>query len=142
MVTDMPSFVMLEKLCEGCLVGKQSRNAFKTHLPMRYSCVLEMVHSYVCGPLEEHIIGGNRYFVSFIDEYSNKLSVYMIRHKDELFEVFKRFKMLVENKSDENIKMLRTDEGGEYTFKQFKEFCVEHGIIMRLQLHILLNTTI
>lgn len=56
-------------------------------------------------------------FISFVDEHGRKLWVYMIRHKDEVFKIFKRFKILVENQSDENIKILRADEGGEYISK-------------------------
>lgn len=35
--------------------------------------ILEVVHLYVCGPLEEHTIGVNRYFVLFADEFSRNL---------------------------------------------------------------------
>jgi len=57
MVIGLPKFSMLKKLCEGCLVGKYPRNAFKSYLPMRSFCILEVVHSDVCGPFEDHTIG-------------------------------------------------------------------------------------
>jgi len=44
MVNGLPKFSMPEKLCEGCLVGKQPRNAFKSYLPVRSSCKLDVVH--------------------------------------------------------------------------------------------------
>jgi len=84
--------------------------------------------SNVCGPFEDHTIGGNRYFVSFVDEHSRKLWVYLIKHKDEVFDVFKKFKTLVENQSEKKIKILRTYGGGKYTSRMFEEFCVNHGI--------------
>ena len=52
----------------------------------------------------------------------------MIKRKDEVFEIFKRFKILVENQSEKKIKVLRTDGGGEYTSKIFEQLCAEHGI--------------
>ena len=61
MVTGIPSLEMPEKLCEGCLVGKQSKNSFVLTMSMRSSYILEVVHSDVCGPFEEHTIGGNKY---------------------------------------------------------------------------------
>jgi len=128
MVTGLPKFSMPEKLCEGCLVGKRPRNAFKSYLPMRSSCILEVVHSYVCGPFEDHTIGENRYFVSIVDEHSRKLWVYLIKHKDEVFDVFRKFKTLVENQSEKKINILRTDGGGQYTSRMFEELCVNHGI--------------
>lgn len=52
----------------------------------------------------------------------------MIIHKDEIFEIFKRFKIPIENQCEKKIKILRTDGGGEYTSKQFEEFCAKRGI--------------
>jgi len=66
--------------------------------------------------------------VSFVDEHSRKLWVNLIKHKDEVFDVFRKFKTLVENQSEKKIKILKTDDGGEYTSKMFEELCVNHGI--------------
>ena len=52
----------------------------------------------------------------------------MIRRKDKLFSIFKRFKMHVEKQSEKKIKVLRTDEGGKYTSKTFEAFYAEHGV--------------
>ena len=95
---------------------------------MRSSNVLDVVHSDVCGPFDEKSLGGNRYFITFVDEYSRKMWIYLIQTKDEVFDVFKRFKVLVENQSSKKLKILRTDGGGEYTSKKFESFCVENGV--------------
>lgn len=79
MVTGIPSLEMPEKICEGFLVGKQSRKSFILTMPMRSSCILEVVHSDVCGPFEEKSIGGNMYFVSFVNEFSRKPRIYVIK---------------------------------------------------------------
>ena len=71
MVTGIPSLEMPEKHCEGCLVGKQSRNSFVSTMSMRSSCILEVVHSDVCGPFEEHTIFGNKYFNTKLSLVSN-----------------------------------------------------------------------
>ncbi|GAU25674.1 hypothetical protein TSUD_266010 [Trifolium subterraneum] len=52
-----------------------------------------------------------------------------IKAKSEAFEVSKRFKTLVEKKSDKQIKVFRTDGGGEYTSKEFENYCKDQGII-------------
>ncbi|MCI27168.1 retrovirus-related pol polyprotein from transposon tnt 1-94, partial [Trifolium medium] len=90
--------------------------------------VLEVVHSDVCGPFDEKSLGGNMYFITFVDEYSRKMWIYLIQTKDEVFDVFKRFKALVENQSSKRMKILITDGGGEYTSKKFESFCVENGV--------------
>jgi transposase InsO family protein len=61
--------------------------------------------------------------VSFIDDYSRKTWVYFLKSKDEVFGKFKEFKALIENLSERKIKILRSDNGGEYTSKEFINFC-------------------
>jgi hypothetical protein len=45
-----------------------------------------------------------------------------------VFEKFKEFKALVENLSEKKIKILRSDNGGEYTSNEFKYFYRDVGI--------------
>ena len=68
------------------------------------------------------------YYVSFIDDYSCKTGIYFIKSKDEVFSKFKEFKALVENLSERKIKILRSDNEGEYTSKKFVSFCRDVGI--------------
>jgi transposase InsO family protein len=46
-----------------------------------------------------------------------------LKSKDEVFSKFKEFKALIENLSERKIKVLRLDNGGEYTSKEFAKFC-------------------
>jgi hypothetical protein len=66
---------------------------------------------------------GYVYYVSFIDDYSRKIWVYFLKSKDEVLGKFKEFKALVENLSERKIKILRSDNGGEYTSNDFGSFC-------------------
>lgn len=67
-------------------------------------------------------LGGNKYFVSFVDEFSIMLWIYLIKAKAEVFSVFKKFKQMAEKQAEKQIKILRTDGGGEYTSKEFQNF--------------------
>ena len=73
-------------------------------------------------------LSGYEYYVTFIDDYSRKTWIYFLKTKVEVFEKFKEFKALIENHSERRIKTLRTDNGGEYTSKEFEAFCKEAGI--------------
>jgi transposase InsO family protein len=73
-------------------------------------------------------LGGNRYFITFIDDFSRKLWVCFLKEKSTTFTVFKKFKALVENQSGNKLVTLCSDQGGEYTSKEFDKYCREYGI--------------
>ena len=50
------------------------------------------------------------------------------RNKSEVFDRFKEFKALVENQTDKRIKVLRTDNGGEFCGNEFEEFYKKCGV--------------
>lgn len=56
-VIGIPSLEISDKLYEGYLVGKKSKKSFVLPMLMRSSCILEVVHSNVCGSFEDHNIG-------------------------------------------------------------------------------------
>jgi hypothetical protein len=73
-------------------------------------------------------LGNFVYYVLFIDDYSRKTWIYFLIAKDEVFNKFQEFKALVENLYERKIKVLRYDNGGEYTSKELKDVCQEAGI--------------
>ena len=73
-------------------------------------------------------IGGSKYFVTFIDDFSRYTTVYTMKNKNEVFAKFKEYVAYVENQTNFKIKALRSDNGGEYISKEFNEFCSEKGI--------------
>ena len=73
--------------------------------------ILDYVHTKVCGPTKTASIGGNHYFVSFIDVYSRRCWVYTMKHKGEVLELFVEWKKNVEKSKGRKIKVLRSDNG-------------------------------
>ena len=71
---------------------------------------------------------GNKYVLTFIDDYNRMTWVYFLKNKSEAFHKFKIFRQLVENEVKEKIGTLRTDNGGEFTSNEFKTYCSENGI--------------
>jgi transposase InsO family protein len=66
--------------------------------------------------------------VTFIDDLSRKTWLYLLKTKDEVFRKFQEFKAEVENLTDKKIKIIRSDNGGEYTSKELISFCKESRI--------------
>ena len=59
-----------KNFCEGCAKGKQHRCAYLKTANYRASEPFELVHSDVCGLIPVSSLGGSKYYVSFIDNYS------------------------------------------------------------------------
>ena len=90
---------------------------------------LELVQYDIC-ELNGHLNkGGNRYLITFIDDHSRFTHVYLMRTKDQAFDMFKCYKTLAENQLEKKIKILRSDRGGEYFPIEFTGFCEENGLI-------------
>ncbi len=72
--------------------------------------------------------GGAQYFRTFIDDFSRKTHVYLLKANEETFEKFKQYKALVENEIGHKIKVLRYDNEREFVSKKFDAFLTECGI--------------
>ena len=94
----------------------------------RATKILELVHSDVCGPMKTPSIGGARYFLTFIDDFSRKIWVYVLKSKKEVLARFEEWKTLVERQSGHAVKALRSDNGGEYISKAFDDYLSKHGV--------------
>jgi transposase InsO family protein len=89
---------------------------------------LDLIHSDVCGPMIVASLNGYLYYVLFMDDHSQKTWIYFLKNKDGLLAKFQEFKAQVENLTQRKIKVLRSNNEGEYTSKDFSNFCIEAGI--------------
>ena len=78
--------------------------------------------------MQTQSFGGNRYFITFTNDYSRSCKVYFLKKKSEAFEKFKEFKAAAEQECGRKVKALRADRGGEYLSKEFKCYLKEHVI--------------
>ena len=73
-------------------------------------------------------LGGAWYFLIFVDDRSRFTWAYFIRRESDVFEYFKEFKIKVEKQTCKYIKIIGSDQGGEYTSGAFRRYCTEYGI--------------
>jgi hypothetical protein len=125
--TDILGTGMLS-FCQACAEEKAHRAPFKPVGEIRSTRRLELVNSDVAGPMKTESFGGAKYFVTFIDDYSRCVTVYPMKHKSEVLEKFKEWEAAVTNEPECKIKILRTDNGGEYTSTEFEDFLKRKGI--------------
>ncbi|GJW81958.1 retrotransposon protein, putative, ty1-copia subclass [Tanacetum coccineum] len=117
--------------CENCVLGKSHRVRFGVGRHTTQG-VVDYIHSDLWGPSQVESLGGKRYFLSIIDDYSRRVWVYILRFKHEAFGKFKEWKQLVENQTGRTVKKLRTDNGLEFCNREFEQLCIESGIARHL----------
>ncbi|KAH9792303.1 retrovirus-related pol polyprotein from transposon RE2 [Citrus sinensis] len=118
----------LEKLCEACQMGKTHRLHFPS-TETKTTKPLELIHTDLWGPSPTPSRDGYNYYISLVDDFSRYTWIYPLKLKSEALDVFKLFKLQVENQFDTTIKNLQSDWGGEY--RSFTQFLNQCGIIFR-----------
>lgn len=80
------------------------------------------------GPSQTPSLGGSKYYLCIIDDFSRKVWTYILKTKDETFINFKHWKLMLETQREKNIIVLRTDKGLEFCKEEFDSFCWESGV--------------
>ncbi|KAJ9561618.1 hypothetical protein OSB04_006778 [Centaurea solstitialis] len=80
--------------CVNCIKGKMTNKNKKG--ANRSSSLLEIIHTDICGPFPSGL-GGYKSFTTFIDDYSRYTYLYLINEKSDSLDMFKTFKVEVEN---------------------------------------------
>jgi hypothetical protein len=114
-------------LCKHCQQGKQTKTRFKSK---EYSMTrpLEIVHTDLVGPTTTKGFKCEKYFMLLVYDYKRMTAIFFLMNKLEAFENFKVYMEMVENEMDSKIKFLRSNNGGEFTSKEFMDYCNRNGI--------------
>ena len=114
-VTGVPQIsIEHQDVCRGGVLGKFAKASFPSS-DSRSAGILFLVHTDVCWPMSRKSLSGCEYYLTFIDDYSRKTWIYFLKTKSQVFKRFQEFKSLVENQTRKRIKVLRSDNGGEYS---------------------------
>ena len=111
--------------CPTCVEAKQTRLSFQTI--KRNTEPLDLIHTDVCDLKSIPTQGGNKYFITFIDDSTKYCYIYLLKSKDEAIDKFVLYKNEVENQLNKRIKVVRSDRGGEYV-SPYADFCAKNGI--------------
>ena len=115
------------KACEECVLGKSKKQPYGTgkHTSEK---PLDYTHSDIWGPSPVATIGGCRYFLTFIDDFSRKIWIYIMKEKSDTFDKFREWCTEVEVEKKTPLRCLRTDNGLEFLSHEFDSFCKLKGI--------------
>jgi histone deacetylase 1/2 len=90
---------------------------------------LELIYSDVWGPAQTSVSGHN-YYVSFVDAYSRFTWLYLLKRKNDVFDIFLKFQAHVERLLGHKILRVQSDWGGEYI--KLNAFFDKLGIMHRV----------
>jgi hypothetical protein len=76
--------------------------------------------------------GGNRYFMTLIDDYSRYTHLYLLKNKSEAACKIKEFVKFTQTQFKATLKIIRSDRGGEYMGQELREFLTNEGIGVQL----------
>ena len=93
----------------------------------RETKLLVLIHYDLGDSKQTMIRGGNKFYVTSIDDYSGFTRVYLLINKDEAFEIFLSYKAELEHQLDRKIKRIRFDRGCKYI--PLNDYCRNVGII-------------
>jgi Reverse transcriptase (RNA-dependent DNA polymerase)/Integrase core domain/gag-polypeptide of LTR copia-type/GAG-pre-integrase domain len=113
--------------CDSCHYAKQHRLPFSDRLN-KADKLFDLVHSDTWGNAPIDSKEGYKYFVTFIDDKSRATWLYLLKSKREVPITFKNFCIMIENQFGTTIKVLRSDNGTEYTNNELQTFLQSKGI--------------
>jgi transposase InsO family protein len=121
---------VLGKDCNVCNIAKSTRVSLKQNYVYKRTtnAVLERVYMDLWGPSPVTSLGGNKYFLTIIDDFTRKRFVYLLKNKTEVFYYFKKFLASAERQLNVKLKCVRTDNGLEFCHKEFEAFLNDLGI--------------
>jgi hypothetical protein len=117
-----------DRPCGARQAGKQLGAQHRAKNIMTTTRLLKMLHMDLFGPIAYISIGGNKYGLVTIDDYSHFTWVFVLQDKSETQEVLKKFLKRAQNEFDAKVKRIRSDNGTEFKNTQVGYYLNEEGI--------------
>jgi transposase InsO family protein len=117
-----------DRPCGSCQADKQVGAQHRVKNIMTTIRSLEMLHMDLFGRIAYISIGGNKYGLVIIGDYSRFTRVFFLQDKSETQEVLKKFLKWAQNEFEAKVKRIRSDIGTEFKNTQVEDYLDEEGI--------------
>ncbi|KIK15938.1 hypothetical protein PISMIDRAFT_16132 [Pisolithus microcarpus 441] len=114
--------------CESCIIAKHPRQPFPSSTSAPTRAFLELVYTDLCGPFPTPMLHRKQYFIIFIDDYMNVVSIHLLATKDQAYDAWQMVKTRWENHFNIRVKAIQTDNGSEYMGSVFTTSLLEAGV--------------
>jgi hypothetical protein len=117
-----------DRPCAACQAGKQVGSTHDNKNMMTTSRPLELLHMDLFGPVAYLSIGGSKYGLVIVDDFSRFTWVFFLQDKSETQGTLKRFLRRAQNEFELKMKKIRSDNGSKFKNLKVEEFLEEEGI--------------
>jgi|GEM_PF-5095902 len=114
--------------CKGCMIGKQKKGTSPAGSRTKSERVGEMVWCDIVGHITPTSLSGYKYILVFLDDYSSKISLSLLKAKSEATHQFKLYDAQLFNRTQRHVQCLRSDNGGEFRNGFMTAYCTKNGI--------------
>jgi hypothetical protein len=114
--------------CMPCQLGKQPTLPFNNRESIA-SATFDLIHSDIWGPSPVPTVGGSRYFVIFVDDFSRYTWIYLMKNRSEVLTIYRDFAKMVQTQYSKSIKVFRFDNAREYRQTDFSTILKHYGTI-------------
>ena len=118
-----------DRVCSACIAGKQHGAKHPAKSIISTTRPLELLHMDLFGPSSYTSLGGKKYGLVIVDDYSRYTWVFFLRSKDETQETFITFAKQVQRQFKQDILMIRSDNGSEFKNYTVQDFVENEGIV-------------
>jgi transposase InsO family protein len=124
----MPMIKDPEQVCDTCITTKQRRQPFPMQAQYYAQKQLELIHDDLSRPVMPMTLGGRRYFLLLADDASRYMWAILLPSKDAIANAIKKVQAEAEKESGHKLRVLRTDNDGEFTVAEFAAYYTDEGI--------------
>lgn len=90
-----------DMICGPCQIGKQIKSPHRKLNEITTSKPLELVHLDLVGPVQTLSLGGKKYFLVMVDDFSRFTWVALLKDKSEAFESFRAIYTQIQNHTNQ-----------------------------------------
>lgn len=88
-----------------------------------------MIQGDVWGPFRVINNLGSKWFVTFINDQTNIIWMFLMKEKSEMGKIFQKFNLMIQTQLNAKIQVLRTNNICEYPHSNLGPYLLEQGII-------------
>ncbi|XP_075521538.1 uncharacterized protein LOC142554748 [Primulina tabacum] len=117
-----------DRICNTCQLGKQIRSTFKSRGRNSSARCLELLHMDLFGPIPVTSLGGKKYTLIVIDDFSRFTWVTFLNSKDQAADHLIKLLKRLQNEKSEAINRIKSDRGTEFLNQYLSSYLENHGI--------------